>query len=71
MDSRTARERANVVCVECHSRKVKCDLQGSPDNKCRNCRRSGVQCMQDCPILPKLLQGEMLTAWLLQSTRWR
>ncbi|KAK1855608.1 hypothetical protein CCHR01_01783 [Colletotrichum chrysophilum] len=46
MDSRTARERANVVCVECHSRKVKCDLQGSPDNKCRNCRRSGVQCIR-------------------------
>lgn len=68
MDFRPIRDRANVVCVECHARKVgclqpkrvflmrlrltwsadyqvKCDLQDSPGEICRNCRRSSIKCM--------------------------
>ncbi|KAK1450057.1 hypothetical protein CMEL01_07393 [Colletotrichum melonis] len=46
MNTRTVRDRANVVCVECHSRKVRCDLQESPLHGCANCRRAGVQCIR-------------------------
>ncbi|KXH35429.1 hypothetical protein CSIM01_10188 [Colletotrichum simmondsii] len=46
MNTRTVRDRANVVCVECHSRKVRCDLQESPLHGCANCRRAGIQCIR-------------------------
>ncbi|KAK0369220.1 hypothetical protein CLIM01_13417 [Colletotrichum limetticola] len=46
MNTRTVRDRANVVCVGCHSRKVRCDLQESPLHGCANCRRAGVQCIR-------------------------
>ncbi|KAH8422208.1 Transcription factor [Colletotrichum scovillei] len=46
MNTRTVRDRANVVCVDCHSRKVRCDLQDSPLHGCANCRRAGVQCIR-------------------------
>ncbi|KAK1636392.1 hypothetical protein BDP81DRAFT_429606 [Colletotrichum phormii] len=42
---RSLRDRANIVCVECHSRKVKYDLQASQDKTCRNCRRAQISCV--------------------------
>lgn len=39
------RDRAQVVCVACHSRKVRCNLQESRDGVCRNCRRHNKQCV--------------------------
>ncbi|CAI4215811.1 unnamed protein product [Parascedosporium putredinis] len=38
--------RAHIVCVQCHARKVKCDLQDRPDSCCANCRRSNQQCVR-------------------------
>ncbi|KAH7128926.1 hypothetical protein EDB81DRAFT_808510 [Dactylonectria macrodidyma] len=38
--------RANIVCVGCHARKVKCDLQDAPDGICHNCRRGNVKCIR-------------------------
>ncbi|KAL6889971.1 fungal-specific transcription factor domain-containing protein [Trichoderma evansii] len=46
MDFRPIRDRACIVCVQCHARKVKCDLQASPDKACSNCRRSSQACVQ-------------------------
>lgn len=43
---RPIRDRALVVCIQCHSRKVKCDLQESPDETCKNCRRSNQTCVR-------------------------
>ena len=39
------RDRAQIVCVACHSRKVRCNLQESRDGVCRNCRRHNKRCI--------------------------
>ncbi|KAL2837076.1 hypothetical protein BJX68DRAFT_273214 [Aspergillus pseudodeflectus] len=43
---RPLRDRAHVVCVECHARKVRCDLQDKPDKICSNCRRVNHPCVR-------------------------
>ncbi|KAL2696329.1 hypothetical protein AAEP93_002743 [Penicillium crustosum] len=40
------RDRAHTVCVHCHTRKVKCDLEDSRDNTCSNCRRFKHSCIR-------------------------
>ncbi|RDW76909.1 hypothetical protein BP6252_04962 [Coleophoma cylindrospora] len=40
------RDRASKVCVNCHARKVKCDLQTSPDGVCSNCHRLRQPCIE-------------------------
>ncbi|KAF5000079.1 hypothetical protein FDECE_11299 [Fusarium decemcellulare] len=44
--TRPPRDRAHVVCVDCHARKVKCDLQDKPDGPCANCSRLGRPCIR-------------------------
>ncbi|KAF4834937.1 Acetamidase regulatory protein [Colletotrichum tropicale] len=46
VQSRPLRDRANVVCVDCHARKVKCDLQDRADKVCTNCRRLNHDCIR-------------------------
>ncbi|KAI0543367.1 hypothetical protein F4679DRAFT_569071 [Xylaria curta] len=43
---RPIRDRSSKVCISCHARKVRCDLQTSPDGVCRNCRRSRQPCIE-------------------------
>ncbi|KAK1142948.1 hypothetical protein N8T08_007189 [Aspergillus melleus] len=44
---RTRKRRAAIVCIGCHERKVRCDLQetsGRGRSKCSNCAAAGVAC---------------------------
>ncbi|KAL4798068.1 hypothetical protein BDV19DRAFT_386726 [Aspergillus venezuelensis] len=43
---RPLRDRANIVCIACHARKVKCDLQDKQDKTCTNCRRVNNPCVR-------------------------
>ncbi|KAK4120117.1 hypothetical protein N657DRAFT_693266 [Parathielavia appendiculata] len=38
------RKRADLVCLSCHSKKVKCDLQSKGDGICSNCDSAGREC---------------------------
>ncbi|KAH8879255.1 hypothetical protein GQ53DRAFT_849749 [Thozetella sp. PMI_491] len=40
------RDRARIVCVSCHARKVRCDLQESFARPCNNCQRNNQQCIR-------------------------
>ncbi|KAF9893482.1 hypothetical protein FE257_010794 [Aspergillus nanangensis] len=39
-----ARDRARVVCCQCHARKVKCDLQTRLQGTCSSCYKHGLTC---------------------------
>ncbi|KAI0975573.1 fungal-specific transcription factor domain-containing protein [Xylaria arbuscula] len=39
-------DRARVVCTNCHSRKIKCDLQTSSSGVCTHCRQSQQSCIR-------------------------
>ncbi|KAI1268610.1 hypothetical protein F5Y18DRAFT_236214 [Xylariaceae sp. FL1019] len=36
--------RARLVCVRCHDRKVRCDVQSQPQGVCLNCQHEGCEC---------------------------
>ncbi|KAE8407803.1 fungal-specific transcription factor domain-containing protein [Aspergillus pseudonomiae] len=38
------RDRARIVCCQCHARKVKCDLQTRSQGTCSNCYKHGLAC---------------------------
>ncbi|KAH8650557.1 fungal-specific transcription factor domain-containing protein [Tricladium varicosporioides] len=40
----TLKDRARVVCIRCHDRKVRCDLQDQTAGRCRNCQRDNEEC---------------------------
>ncbi|CAG8361963.1 unnamed protein product [Penicillium salamii] len=42
--ARTQERRARAVCVRCHSRKVKCDLEARPGGICSRCQHENHQC---------------------------
>ncbi|KAF1734788.1 Acetamidase regulatory protein [Beauveria bassiana] len=45
--SAAMKNRARLVCVQCHARKIKCDLEenGDIDNTCAYCRRHSITCI--------------------------
>ncbi|KAE8414382.1 fungal-specific transcription factor domain-containing protein [Aspergillus pseudocaelatus] len=44
--STVMKNRARLVCVQCHGRKIKCDLEESADNTCAYCRRHSITCIR-------------------------
>ncbi|KAH7024695.1 uncharacterized protein B0I36DRAFT_387199 [Microdochium trichocladiopsis] len=63
------RPRAHVVCTECHSRKVKCDLQAHPDGPCRHCRRSGQPCVPRDGVRKKTRRTTTSTGFQIDGRR--